>query len=447
MQQFTINLPTLKEIEMALFRKLQEQFAEAMVRILEELDQWTMEKRDRARYRMQERRKVSLSTLFGEITFSRRMYKDRQKGCYVYLLDQVLGFDGENMISPQLEELAIELASKGPSYRASASMIEQFLGYPALSHETIRSRLLSCAGPSEPAPQEKRKARVLFVEVDGLYTHLQRNRRQGMENRIAVVHEGWKREGERTSLLHKRYYLHTGKESFWEGFGDFLIKHYDIDEETWLVVNGDGAEWIGECTSYFHRCVYTLDRFHVARDLRRYLKDLPDRWDAAYQALKAYDPKALLGVLETVGKEDMPEEYWEDWGKFKAFLKRHREHLRDYRTKLREAGIDTSGMRPMGSAESQMQVMAKRTKHGGYSWSVSGVRAMLHTIMARQEGRSVVANPAPKSEQRKLPPVRVREILKKSKQRVTGYVNGMIRLLRTSAQSSPTGRALKGLRG
>ena len=83
MQQFTINLPTLKEIEMALFRKLQEQFAEAMVRILEELDQWTMEKRDRARYRMQERRKVSLSTLFGEITFARRMYKDRQKGCYV----------------------------------------------------------------------------------------------------------------------------------------------------------------------------------------------------------------------------------------------------------------------------------------------------------------------------------------------------------------------------
>ena len=27
--------------------------------------------------------------------------KDRQKGCYVYLLDRVLGFDGENMISLQ----------------------------------------------------------------------------------------------------------------------------------------------------------------------------------------------------------------------------------------------------------------------------------------------------------------------------------------------------------
>ncbi|PDO09135.1 MAG: hypothetical protein BLM47_14350 [Candidatus Reconcilbacillus cellulovorans] len=42
-----------------------------------------------------------------------------------------------------------------------------------------------------------------------------------------------------------------------------------MDEQTWLVVNGDGAEWIGECESYFHRCVYTLVRFHVARSLRR----------------------------------------------------------------------------------------------------------------------------------------------------------------------------------
>ena len=99
------------------------------------------------------------------------------------------------------------------------------------------------------------------------------------------------------------------------------------------------------------------------------LKDLPDRWDAAYQALKADDPKAPVpGVLETVGKEDMPEEYWEDWGKFKAFLKRHREHLRDYRTKLRQAGIHTSGMSQMAEAQKWvMQAMAELVIKGGYS--------------------------------------------------------------------------------
>lgn len=447
MQQSITNLPKLKDIEITFFRKLQELFAEEMTRYLEELDKWIMEQRDRARYRMQECRKISISTLFGEITFSRRMYKDRQTGCYVYLLDQVLGFQGENMISPHLEELAVELASQGPSYRESAAMIEQFLGYPALSHETIRERLVSRAGQMDSVSGEKRKARVLFVEVDGLYTPLQREKRRGMENRIAVVHEGWKQEGKRTSLVHKRHYLHTGKETFWEGFGDFLVKHYDVDEDTWLVVNGDGAEWIGECTSYFHRCVYTLDRFHVARELRRWLKALPHRWRAARKAMQAYDPEALLAVVEAVREEEIPEADRKDWATFKAFLRRHKEHLRDYREVLKTAGIDTAGMRPMGSAESQMRVMAKRTKRGGYSWSVRGVRAMLLTIMARNEGRLAGGSPEPKSDQSGSPPVRVQQLLKESKQTVKGYIDGMIRILRTPAQSSPLGKALKGLRG
>lgn len=448
MNKFTTKLPTFKEIEVTFFRKLQEQFAEGMVRYLEELDQWILENRDRDRYRMKDHREISVSTLFGEIAFTRRMYRDREKGCYVCLLDQALGFDGENMISPQLEELAVELASKGPSYRESATMIEQFLGYPALSHETIRERLVSRASQAAPAPRVKRKASVLFVEVDGLYTKLQREKRRGMENRIAVVHEGWKQDGKRVSLIEKRHYLHTGQESFWEGFGDFLIEHYDIDEDTWLVVNGDGAEWIGECTSYFHRCVYTLDRFHVVRDLRRYLKPLPARWKAVRKAMDAYDPEALLAVVEAVREEDMPEVDREEWAAYKAFLRRHQDHLRDYRRVLQEAGVDTSGMRPMGSAESQMRVMAKRTKRGGYSWSVTGVRAMLQSIMARKEGRAIgYANSDPKLDQSESSPVRIRQLLKDSKHVTKGYIDGMIRVLHTTAQSSPLGGALKGLRG
>ena len=82
---------------------------------------------------------------------------------------------------------------------------------------------------------EKRKAKVLFVEADGLYTKLQRGRRRGMENAIAVVHEGWERNGKRVQLKNKQHYLHQGAGHFWEGFGDFLVERYKIDEDTWLV--------------------------------------------------------------------------------------------------------------------------------------------------------------------------------------------------------------------
>src|SRR5690606_28972468 len=95
MQQFIMNLPTLKEIEVYLFQQLQEMFSDVMIRVLEEIDRWLMEHREHARYRLRDTRQVTMSTLFGEISFSRRLYQDREKGTYVYLLDQALAFDGQ----------------------------------------------------------------------------------------------------------------------------------------------------------------------------------------------------------------------------------------------------------------------------------------------------------------------------------------------------------------
>ena len=451
MQKFIMNLPTMKELEMTLFQQLQAMFAEAMVRCLEELDNWIMENRDRSRFRLHELRHVTMSTSFGEITFARRLYRDRKKRTYVYLLDQSLSFDGQSGMSPRLEEWAVELATVGPSYHEAARQIEALLGYRAISHETIRQRLMAKAEQAAAVvPKEKKKADVLFVEVDGLFTKLQGTRRRSKENRMAIIHEGWERNGNRVKLRNKTHYLHTGSgDTFWEGFGDFLVDHYDVDEETWLVVNGDGAKWIGECTSYFHRCIYILDRFHVARDLKHYLRDLPTHWKAACRALAAYDPQGLLAAVDAVPSDRIREDSREDWERFKAFLHRHQSHLIDYRKVLEARGIDTKGMRPMGSAESQMRVFAKRTKRGGYSWSDRGVQAMLRSIIARKEGHSFfTAHETIESKDKKsAAPFRLQQLFKKPRDVTTGVTNGILRTLHTSRQSSPLGMALKGLRG
>jgi hypothetical protein len=451
MQKFIMNLPTMKELELTLFQQLQAMFAEALVRCLEELDNWIMEHRDRSRFRLHELRHVSMSTSFGEITFARRLYRDRKKRTYVYLLDQSLSFDGQSGISPRLEEWAVELATVGPSYHEAARQIEALLGYQAISHETIRQRLMAKAEQAAAVtPKEKKKADVLFVEVDGLFTKLQRTRRRSKENRMAVIHEGWERTGNRVKLRNKTHYLHQRSgDTFWEGFGDFLVDHYEVDEETWLVVNGDGAEWIGECTSYFHRCIYTLDRFHVARDLKHYLRDLPTHWKAACRALAAYDPQGLLAAVDAVPSDRIREDWREDWERFKTFLHRHQSHLIDYREVLEARGIDTKGMRPMGSAESQMRVFAKRTKRGGYSWSERGVQAMLRSIIARKEGHSFFTTDEAieTSDKKPAAPFRLQQLFKKQKEVIAGVTNGMLRTLQTSRQSSPLGMALKGLRG
>ncbi len=445
MQHFTTIIPTMKELEQWMLREMQEAFASAMKTALEMLDQIILEQRDRQRFRVKAERETSVNTVFGSIRFKRRLYMDRQTGKHVYLLDQHLQFEGRGKVSPHLLETAIAFAAEGPSYRDSARRLEQLLGYPVLSHEAIREKLIERA--EEPVKVvEKRKAKVLFVEADGLYTKLQRRKRRGMEHAMAAVHEGWVKVGKRVQLKDKQYYLHQGDGDFWEGFGDFLAERYEIDEDTWLVVNGDGAPWIGECESYFHKCIYTLDRYHVARDLQRFVGHLPKVWKDVRQSLARQDAAALLTAVESVSAEDIAPKQRKDWEEYKQFLKQHRKHLEDYRKTLQAAGIDTSGMRPMGSAEAQMRIFARRTKRGGYSWSERGVSAMLRTIMRGREAGVVLVTyggktPTPQRS------VSIRKLLRDVIRPTKGYVNGMIRLLRGPWQSSTTGMALKGLRG
>jgi hypothetical protein len=92
-----------------------------------------------------------------------------------------------------------------------------------------------------------------------------------------------------------------------------------------------------------------------------------------------------------------------------------------------------------------MRIMAKRTKGGGYSWSVRGVQAMLKTIMRSKEGRPLTYRKRDKSQN--LPSVKstIRQWLQEVKRESKGYIDGTIRLLMGPMQSSPTGQAIKGL--
>jgi hypothetical protein len=438
----------MEELEGMLFHLLQEQFAAGMKRILEAIDRKIMEQRDKTRFRLKDAYEIDMDTLFGTVTFKRRIYWDRQKKKHIYLLDQMLQYDGQKKISPCLEEIAVSFASQGPSYRDSADRLEKLLGYRPLSHEAIRGRLIVEAESLSPKPIKRKAPPVLFIEADGLYTKLQQSKAKGLEHQMAIVHEGWEKEERRIRLKEKKHYLHE-RGDFWEGLGRFLTQHYELDGDTWLVVNGDGAAWIKECQSYFHKCFFQLDRFHVVRELRSYVGHLPETWRRIRKALAEYDVGTLLTELKQVADTDIPAEKRAAFGQYVRYLQRNREHLRDYREVLRQAGLETAGMRPMGSAEAQMRVMAKRTKRGGYSWSKRGVRAMLKTIIRFKEGwgKNSPQGTEATGENDPFGEVTLKSLLQEVKQTSQGCLRGVIRLLQGPKQSSPTGMALKGLRG
>ncbi|MDQ0220751.1 ISLre2 family transposase [Peribacillus cavernae] len=380
MQKNTTDYLNLKQIEQLVWRKLQETFSTVMATFLGDIDKQIAEERDVQRYRLQDKRVLKLVSLFGEIEVNRNYYRDRKTGEYVYLLDRYLEFEGAGGFSPLVEEAAIELAVTGPSYRKAANTLETLLGYRVMSHEAIRQHLLKVI--SIPKERQPVLRPVLFVEVDGLYLKRQEKGKKSKEEKIAAVHQGWEINGKRVSLKDKRHYVHRGKEPFWEGFETYLMDTFDYDPTVHLlIINGDGANWITACREHFNgRAFFSIDRFHVARDIRRLFREHP-RYRDMQKALAAYNGEKLItelnsavGTLDTEAKEKRLEELIHQ-------LEQYPEALGDYRKWLNEKGIDTEGMRPMGSAEGTMSVFAKRLKNGR-SWVENGANAMMTALVA-----------------------------------------------------------------
>lgn len=379
----TIPQVTMKDLEQMLFRTLQKSFAEVMAQTLEQLDEMVAESRDKKRFELKDKRKLSIDSIYGYVELRRNYYYDREAKCYVYLLDQHLSFDGQKGISPVVQDMAIELAVTGTSYRQAEASLEKLLGYRVISHEGIRQQLLNTGVVPRAEPLLKQE--VLFVEVDGLYTKSQEKRKSGREIKIASVHQGWERNGKRVRLVDKRHYTHRGSEPFWEGFEQFLMDTYEYDPTRHhLVINGDGAQWITSCRDYFgEQATFVIDRFHIARELRIIFCKHP-RYRVIRKKLANYDTEGLMLELNSAVGTLGDEQKEETLEKLIAQLSQYPEALEDYRKKLKAKGIDITSFRPMGSAEGTMSVFAKRLKQGR-SWCTRGLDHFIDVMVALKD--------------------------------------------------------------
>lgn len=379
---------SLKELEKITFRALQESFSKVMAELLAELDQLIADNRDKQRFKLKDKRKLSFDSMFGHVELRRNYYLDRESGKYVNLLDRYLDFDGGQMMSPAVQDLAIELAVTGVSYRQASDALEKLLGYPVISHEGIRQQVLQ----TDVVPKEKQSVAgdVIFVEVDGLYTKSQEKGRKGRELKISAVHQGWEMNDERAKLIDKQHFIHEGKLPFWEEFEDFLMASYDYDPtHHHLVINGDGARWITSCREYFQtNATFVIDRFHIARDIQRIFRDHP-RCRTIRKKFSEYDVDGFMTELNSaVGTLDH-ERKEEQLEALIAQLSQYPEALEDYREKLQEKGINTTNFRPMGSGEGTMSVFAKRLKNGR-SWCEEGITKFSDIMVALMDGQDLI---------------------------------------------------------
>jgi len=381
-----------------------EVFRQVLTQILLALDLYLLATRDRGRYRCRGMEERELVTLVGDIVIRRRAYRDTATGRHVYLLDEWLNLPPYRQISPGVEEAAILWAVKGPSYRDARDRLRELYGYQALSHESIRRRVIRCgevlAHEEENAPSTGTVACALLgIEADGFYVTIQRrSRRRGKRKRkrevkLAVVHAGWRvRQGKKTpdyALEGKLCHLEVrdrGGEAFWERVRGRAARRYRDIDQTQVVINGDEAPWIRLGVEHFGRAIYQYDRFHIARELYQGLRGQKEKWEEARRALEANDIPALCRVLEAAITEAPDQKRREYLGKLYARIQRDGIYIVDYRVRLQAMGQEVPPTwRAMGAGESNVDKFKSRL--GGRSWSDEGLEGLGHCLVALFEGR------------------------------------------------------------
>lgn len=322
-------------------------------------------------------REKTVEMLFGKLTIRRRLYRDKG-GSYRFLLDEALGLGRHARISPTLAEAAVLLATYMP-FRRVAEVIEQLL--PAgTSHMSIYNHFKQAADILDEEDEKRAKALFedgvieatgtkqcehLFVEADGLFIHMQREEKKKAELKLGVAYEG-------LAPIGAGRYKTLGKvacsgmltsEAFWRRFSERLTRTYDLGAVKRVSLGGDGASWIKAGRELFTNATFTLDRFHLFRELMR---AFPAKLYA--QALELAEEADMEGLhkLFEQAKENADEKALKRLDKAKSYLFSNEGGLKK---EVPERGL--------GTMEGQIdKILAHRMKKRGMSWSLDGAHRM-----------------------------------------------------------------------
>ncbi len=369
---------SFRDIETMLFQEMSRHYLAILEHVLSILDELVYADRNSGRFGVKDHRARSVETLFGTLWFRRRYYQDGETGTYVALLDEVLGLAKRARLSPGLTEAAILQGVNGPSYRGAERTLETFYQHPVVSHETVRQKVIEARQlvikeeqRRQKEVQGERQVPILFIEADGLYAHLQRDQQGGIEQQLALSHEGWqRRSGSDYELVNRQHYMAAGSDDFWEAVSRQIYSRYDLEGAV-VVINGDRASWIRQGVDYFADAAEVLlqwDRFHIARELRQILRNQPERCKKALRAFRQSNSVNLLAELAVAESKERDPKVKDAIKSLREAILAHPEAVRDYRARLKEKGYHFKGLRGVGAAESNMDRYANRLKKRGQSW-------------------------------------------------------------------------------
>ena len=348
------KLVSFKELEKKIYSYVCELAREITQQMLESYDEELAKSRDKKVYRGKGKRKTSIKTIYGEVEYSRNVYRTETEDgqvAHIFLLDQAMHMDKIGLISTNLAEKIALTVTESP-YRVTAEQIS------------------STCGQS--------------ISAGGVWNMMQR-----LGERI----DEEKEKQNRSTLVNKTMLAGMEKSNDFHAKREACIrKKYAADEIGQRILNGDGGSWIKE--PYDPDTIFQLDRYHIYQEILRKISNK----DAQKEIRRLYDEEKMDQMLEyiqfyatRVASQDEHDKSRKKAMELYQYLN-NKDGLLPYDKRginipAPEKGILYKGM---GIQETQnCTVITLRMKHRRMRWSVNGANNLAKALY-RKENRELV---------------------------------------------------------
>lgn len=239
-------------------------------------------------------------TLFGDISFKRRYYFDKNTNEHFFFADLFLGLPKRKHFDPFVCSEIIE-QSAVTSYSKAGNIIANKIGNRvsstiSISRATARNIVMSFH-PILNEKEELKRVERLFVMLDELFVGAQQNNGKDHMIKAAVIFENtsleYKSKKKENSM--NRYRLvgsHTcasSNNNLKSSVFNYISNHYDTDYLKEICFMGDCASWIKNFPNYGYfkfndtlNISFSMDGFHFSQALKHITTNQNPHW---YQAL------------------------------------------------------------------------------------------------------------------------------------------------------------------
>lgn len=314
----------------SLFKASKSMCIDALRYAIEKIDNEWCNRPDRtSTHHIKVTRSRTIITLFGELTYTRRIYVNKHTKEFYTYVDEFLGLHKGDRFDPCVKARIIE------AYASSNSMIKvgQNVGREiyapfstntsykdyAIPRQTIQKIITNTGKVSVPFNKKDKTPKHLYIMADEKRVPLQTHNEYGNAERSftkeVVIFEDIENAYRSSKKGLKQRHRLIGKiriigheSNIWLRVEEALNQLYEMDKVCEIHIMGDGAEWIKNGVKELNTFLidnknlkldFTLDAFHYNQSIIRITRDKNDQI-LLYESMQDNDKKAFETICKSL---------------------------------------------------------------------------------------------------------------------------------------------------